>query len=118
MGWAPLLLAPVLLTTVWPARAAGGVFATAETGVEELRLRTFEAAEPDRLTVGFVPSRAAGPTVATGLGVRLGFFTLGLRGGVARFEDRTLERSVGSYHLWSLAGEAGTRVTLGAVEPY
>src|SRR5262245_32155422 len=99
------------------ARAAE-VFATAESGYEELRLRTFEAGSEDRLTVGFVPARAAGPALAAGLGLRLGVFTLGVRGGMARFEDRSLERSVGEYDLWSLSLEGGARLRLGPVEPY
>ena len=100
-----------------PAHATG-VFATAESGYQELRLRTFEAGTEDDLTVGFVPSRSAGPTLAAGLGLRLGVFTLGLRGGVASFEDRSVERSVGDYHLWSLSLEGGTHVRLGPIEPY
>jgi hypothetical protein len=100
------------------AGAAEVFLMQAESGYQSLRLRTFEAGTEDRLTVGFVPSRAAGPAFATGLGVRLGFFTLGLRAGVAHFEDRSLERSVGEYDLWSLAAEAGTRFSLGRFEPY
>ena len=94
------------------------VIATAESGYESVSLRTFDAGTEDRLTVGFIPSRASGPAFATSLGLRVGFLTLGLRGGVARFEDRSLERSVGSYDLWSLAAELGTRVPIGPVEPY
>jgi hypothetical protein len=101
-----------------PAFASDLVFATAESGYQALRLRTFEAGSEDRLTVGFVPSRAAGPAFATGLGLRLGAFTLGVRGGLARFEDPSLMRSVGSYQLWSLAGELGARIALARVEPY
>src|SRR5688500_12047750 len=91
---------------------------SAESGFQSLHLRTFEAGTEDRLTVGFVPSHAAGPAFAGNLGVRFGVFTLGLRGGVARFQDRSLERSVGEYDLWSLAAEAGTRFALGRFEPY
>jgi hypothetical protein len=59
-----------------------------------------------------------GPAVDVGLGFRLVFLTLGVRGRVASFQDQSPERTVGNWQVWTLDAELGFRAMLRRAEPY
>lgn len=89
------------------------LWVNAEGGVELANLRTFNASV-DKLTVGLTPTSGVGPVAGMGMGVRLLFVTLGLRGRVA-----AMQSSGGKdWQLWTLDAEAGVRVPLNHFEPY
>jgi hypothetical protein len=89
----------------------------AQAGVESINLQTFHA-NADQLTAGFVPSAAMGPAAGLGVGLRLVFLTLGLRGRVASFQDQSPMRTVGEWQVWTLDAELGFRAMLRRAEPY
>jgi hypothetical protein len=90
-------------------------------GWQRLGLTTFRVDRNDAgdaLTADLLPSVADGPTAHLGVGVRLSVLTLGVRAGVAAFQDSTPGRSVDTLQLYSLDAELGFRIPLGRVEPY
>jgi len=90
----------------------------AEGGVQRIDLRTFEAGTQDQLAVGLIPTQATGPTFGLSLGARLVFLTIGARMSGTFFDDDSVDRTVGSYELWTLGGEIGFRPRILIVEPY
>jgi hypothetical protein len=89
----------------------------AQAGIESIKMQTFHA-NADQLTAGFVPSEATGPVVGVGVGFRLVFLTLGLRGRVASFQGQSPMRTVGDWQVWTLDAELGFRAMLRHAEPY
>jgi len=89
-----------------------------QTGFQMIDLRAFDAGNDNRITVDFVPVRAAGPSLSLGAGFRVLFLTLGARGTVTHVSDSAVASNVGAYDLWSLDAELGMRFVLGKVEPY
>jgi hypothetical protein len=79
----------------------------AEVGFEHLGLQTFKA--NDLVDADAVATTQTGPAFGAGLGVRLVFVTLGARFRLGTFDE---------WQLWTLNGELGIRIPLGAVEPY
>jgi hypothetical protein len=92
------------------------LYIDADVGVESLSLTTFRA-NSDRLSVGFLPSSGLGPTASVGLGARLVFLSLGVRGRVGAFSNSSVEQSVGAWQVWTLDAELGIHVPLGALQP-
>jgi len=83
------------------------VWLNAEVGGMHLGLQTFKA--NDLVDADAVGTTQTGPLFGAGLGVRLVFVTLGARFRLASFAD---------WQLWTLNGELGLRIPLGAIEPY
>ena len=83
------------------------VWLNGEVGFEHLGFQTFKS--NDLVDAGVVKTTHTGPLFGAGLGVRLVFITLGARFRLASFE-------IGQ--LWTLNGEVGLRIPLGALEPY
>jgi hypothetical protein len=79
----------------------------AEAGAQYLGLQTFKA--NDLVDAAVVSTTGFGPTFGAGAGVRLIVFTLGARFRIGVFEE---------WQLWTLGGEFGFRIPLGALEPY
>lgn len=78
-----------------------------EVGFEHLGLQTFKA--NDLVDAELVETTQTGPVFGGGLGVRLVFLTLGARFRLGSFAE---------WQLWTLNGELGIRIPLGAFEPY
>jgi hypothetical protein len=89
----------------------------AEGGVQTIDLRTFQA-DVDRLAVGFARGTGVGPAAGVGLGARLAFVTLGVRGRFASFRDEPVATTAGAWQLWSLDGEVGFRFPIRRVQPH
>src|SRR5262249_2768089 len=83
------------------------VYFNAEGGFEQLGLKTFNV-DRDNFTAGFVDTSAAGGVVGAGAGLRLIFITIGPRARLGFFPN---------YQLYSLGGEVGLHIPLGAIEP-
>jgi hypothetical protein len=83
------------------------VWLNAEAGYEFL---TLQGLKSDGLLDGeIVPDDGSAFSFGVGAGVRLIFLTLGARFRLAQ---------LGAYNLWTLNGEVGLHVPLGALEPY
>lgn len=109
-----LLLGPA---TAWAKGGTVGLSLDTSAGPRMLELQTFRARE-DRLTAGFVPSRAWGPSVGVGAGVRLLAFTAAVRTSVSFFDGGDPQAEVDRYRLWNLDGDLGFVVPGWIVEPY
>ncbi len=83
------------------------LWVNAEVGGMHVGLQTFKA--NDLVDADAVSSTQTGPLFGAGLGVRLVFVTLGARFRLGSFAD---------WQLWTLNGELGLRIPLGALEPY
>ncbi len=83
------------------------VWLNAEAGGEHLGLQTFKA--NNLVDAGVVKTTQTGFMYGAGLGVRLVFLTLGARFRMGNFSE---------YQLWTLNGEVGLHIPLGAIEPY
>ena len=83
------------------------VWLNAEVGGEHLGLQTFKA--NNLVDAGTVKTSQTGLMYGAGLGLRLVFITLGARFRMGNFSD---------YQLWTLNGEVGLHIPLGAIEPY
>ena len=82
----------------------------AEVGPQMVGLQTLSAgSNPLVPSVGSVSTNSTGTMVGVGAGLRLVFLTLGPRVRVARFSD---------WDMWSINGELGLHLPLGALEPY
>lgn len=79
----------------------------AEVGIEHLGLQTFKAKK--LVDAETVATTQTGPLFGAALGVRLVFLTLGARFRLGTFDE---------WQLWTLNGELGIRIPLGAVEPH
>src|SRR5262245_60221970 len=110
----------VMVAAAAPARATDWkpVWIDVQTGFQVIDLRAFDAGTEDRITVGFVPVHAVGPSLSLGAGFRVVFLTLGARATVTHFSDDSVNSHLGSYDLWSLDAELGMRFVLGRVEAY
>jgi hypothetical protein len=84
------------------------VWLNVEGGYEHVGLKTFNV-DRDAFAAGFVDTTANGAMVGAGVGLRLIFLTLGARGRVGFFKD---------YNLFTLGGEAGIHIPLGAFDPH
>jgi len=83
------------------------VWLNAEIGGEHLGLQTFKA--NNLVDAGTVKTSQTGLMYGAGLGVRLVFITLGARFRLGNFSE---------WDLWTLNGELGIHIPIGAVEPY
>jgi hypothetical protein len=93
------------------------VWMNGEAGYATANLRTFTA-NTETLAVGIVPTAGSGPTAGIGVGVRVVFITLGLRGRVASLRGDTPTQGTLSWQLWTLDAEAAVRIPLRHIEPY
>lgn len=87
-------------------------------GYQRLWLRTLRAEDSERLTARVIPEDLSGPAPSLGIGMKLGFISLGLTGRVARLSGAAPERDTATLELWSLDGEIGFRAPLGPFVPY
>ena len=79
----------------------------AEVGGQHLGLQTFKA--NNLVDAGTVKTSQTGLMYGAGLGLRLVFITLGARFRLGQFSE---------WDIWTLNGELGIHIPLGAVEPY
>lgn len=79
----------------------------AEVGGQHLGLQTFKA--NNLVDAGTVKTSQTGLMYGAGLGFRLVFITLGARFRLGQFSE---------WDIWTLNGELGIHIPLGAVEPY
>jgi hypothetical protein len=93
------------------------VWIDAEAGFASANLSTFTE-NFDQFSVGFLPRSGIGPSFGAGAGIRIVFFTLGVRGRVASFTDTDPSHDVHGWTMASLDGEVGFRAPLGRVEPW
>ncbi len=103
--------------TAWGGPTTQHLWIDAQAGVESVQLNTFTA-DFESVSVGLLPTSGVGPTANVGAGVRLSFFTLGLRGHVASFQNDSPTQTVGAWQIWTLDAEAGLRVPLNRLEPH
>ncbi len=90
------------------ARASTWVWADAQSGYDHLWLKTL-AVDTEGLDAEVQPSSAGGPALSLGLGGRLYFVTLGLRGKATHLAQGW---------LWRVGPELGFRIPLARFEPY
>jgi hypothetical protein len=83
------------------------VWLNAEVGGQHLGLQTFKA--NNLVDAGTVKTSQTGLLYGAGLGLRLVFITLGARFRLGQFTE---------WDIWTLNGELGIHIPLGAVEPY
>lgn len=72
----------------------------------------------DALTADLVPRIVDGPTAHLGVGLRFLPLTVGVRAGVAVFQDSSPARSVNDMQLYSIDAELGIRIPIVRFEPY
>jgi hypothetical protein len=89
-------------------RGLSWVWLNVEGGYEHVGLQTFNA-NTQTFTAGFVPSTADGGVIGPGLGVRLLFLTIGVRGRLGFFDN---------FQLFSVGPEIGFHIPLGNLEPH
>ena len=84
------------------------VWANAEGGFQHVGLQTFNVDEQN-FTAGFIETTATGAAVGVGVGVRLLFITLGVRGRLGLLD---------AWQYFTAGGEIGFRFPLGNLEPH
>lgn len=85
-------------------------------GYDVVALRSVDANIGAR-ALDVVSSRGGGPSISAGLGLRLVFFTLGLRGHVTMLQPDMQGSEQHGPWLWRVGPEIGFRVQLGRLEP-
>jgi hypothetical protein len=84
------------------------VWLNGEIGITHVGLRTIS--DSNIAVPGVVKTRATGPVVGAGLGLRIIFFTVG-----ARFRFAPVKHA---FDHWTLGGEGAVHFPFGALEPY
>lgn len=102
-------------------RASKPFWVDAGVGWQRLNMTTVRVdrnAAGDALTADLVPQVVDGPTAHLGVGVRFLPLTVGVRAGVAAFQDSSPARSVNGMQLYSIDAELGVRIPVARFEPY
>jgi len=102
-------------------RASKPFWVDAGVGWQRLNMTTVQVernAAGDALTGDLVPRILDGPTGHLGVGIRFLPLTVGVRAGVATFQDSSPARSVNDMQLYSINAELGVRIPVARFEPY
>jgi hypothetical protein len=84
------------------------VWLNVEGGFQHVGLQTFNVDE-ENFTAGFIETTATGPVIGAGVGARLLFITLGVRGRLGLLD---------AWQFFTVGGELGFRFPLGNLEPH